>query len=283
MSNSDRHSGAPDNLPDGPPSGGAGESPFVFASLERRTGDYLTQIREQARRIAKQTTEEIAEYRRQAEEDLAATEQMLNTLQAQLDAREEALRQRETRLDDQAYEQNYQHGYAEGKEEGHRAGYADGMAQAKQQAEAAGEQQIEREIAPLCSAFTQLVGQLSQTRLQLLKNWESNALQIAAAIAHQAIGRELSQVPDLPLSLLREALELAVGSTTVKIRMNPDDLKLLRPRVDALLTEFAAMTRVDIQPDERIHPGGCVVETPQGIVDQRIESRLERIITELSS
>lgn len=258
------------------------ERPFVFASLERRTGDYLAQVREQARRIAEETKNEIAAYRRQAEEDLAATEQTLNALQARLNAREEALHEREVQLDDQAYERNHERGYAEGKEEGYRAGYADAAARAKQEAEAAQNQQIERALSPLCGAFTQLVGQLSQTRRQLLERWESNVLQIAAAIAHQAIGRELSRVPELPLQLLREALELAVGSTAVKIRMNADDLKLLRPRVESLLSEFSAMTHVDIQPDERVNRGGCVVETPQGIIDERIESRLERIITELS-
>jgi flagellar biosynthesis/type III secretory pathway protein FliH len=111
--------------------------------------------------------------------------------------------------------------------------------------------------------------------------WEEEALHVAAAIAHQAVNRELPNMVDVPLRLVREALELAVGSVKLKIRMNPQDVESLRQEVDSLVGKITPAAETEIVADVRISPGGCYLETTQGIIDQRIESRLERIVSEL--
>ena len=46
---------------------------------------------------------------------------------------------------------------------------------------------------------------------------------MAAAIARRVIRRELTRQPEIPLALVREALELAAGSAQVRIHLNPAD------------------------------------------------------------
>ncbi len=263
------------------------DHPFVFASLEKRTSDYLAQIRSEASRIATETKEEITRYRKEAERELSERENELNAEQERLRLKEEELQQREENLKNAAFEEERQRGFDQGKEEGEKEGYDRGLNQIRQEMELSlSEEKTKRLndfLSPLQATMKQLIDQLSQSRRQLLERWESNLLQIATAIAHQAISRELNQHPELPLDLLRESLELAVGCASVKIRMNPEDLERLREKVNALLGEFGALTHIEILPDERISSGGSVVETAQGMIDQRIESRLERIISELSN
>jgi len=262
------------------------EHPFVFTNLERRTGDYLTQIREEAARIAEETKGEIARYREEAENELAQTEQVLELERVELEQKRAELERRIEEAAGQTFETERQKGYEAGIAEGRRIGYDEGKQTAQAEWDAAfaaeKEERLAQAAAPAQSAMQNLADQLGRMRNALIQRWEANVLQIAAAIAHQAIARELKQMPELPLTLLRESLELAVGCSAVKIEMNPDDLSALRPKVESLLKEFSPLTQAELRPDDRVSSGGCIVETSQGIIDQRIESRLERIIDELS-
>jgi flagellar biosynthesis/type III secretory pathway protein FliH len=123
---------------------------------------------------------------------------------------------------------------------------------------------------------------MAGVRHSLLKHWEENAMQIAAAIAYQTIMRDPAIKREVPLDLLREALELAMNCAALKIRMNPTDVEELREPINAILEETGNLATAELVADPKIAAGGCVVETPDGIVDERLESRLSRIIVELS-
>ena len=49
-----------------------------------------------------------------------------------------------------------------------------------------------------------------------------------------------------------------------------------------LLEETGNLAKAEIVADPKITSGGCVVESSLGVVDERLEARLERIISELS-
>jgi flagellar assembly protein FliH len=115
-----------------------------------------------------------------------------------------------------------------------------------------------------------------------MKHWEENALQIAGAIAYKMIERDPALKREVPLDLLREALELAMNCAALKIRMNPRDVAALEGPIRAILEETGNLATAEVVPDPKITPGGCVVESSLGVIDERLESRLERIVAELS-
>ena len=260
--------------------------PFPLADLERRTDDCMAQIRAEARRIADETKAEILALRRTAEAELNEREAQLAREQEELDRKNQEFNEREAAFQNAAFEEARRLGFDEGKREGEALGYNEGLKTAQSEQSALIGEESERRLAELADRFLPtletLTRNLGDLRQSLLAHWETNILQIAAAVAHQAIGRELSAMPDLPLDLLREALELAVGCTAVRIRMNPNDLETLRPRVEAMLSGFGHLTSTELVPDSKMLPGGCIVESSLGTIDQRLESRLERIIAELS-
>jgi flagellar biosynthesis/type III secretory pathway protein FliH len=86
---------------------------------------------------------------------------------------------------------------------------------------------------------------------------------------------------DVPLKLLREVLELGAGSATVRVRLNSGDYDTLQPQIDILVREMTKSVQTEIVPDVKISPGGCILETSLGVVDNQIEARLERIEQEL--
>jgi flagellar assembly protein FliH len=253
----------------------------------------LDQVRAEARKIVETARAEVAQVRSETLEALKRKAQSLEeravaieAVRKQLDEDSEALERRYRELEKAAFEEARK----KGREEGIRAGRAEGLRTGREEAVAIVERKNVEEIArrtkeaceTAVAPIRKLVQEMRGTRQALLKNWEENILQICAAIAYQAIMREPEILHDAPLDLLREALELAMNCATLKIRMNPRDVENLNEQIQAILEETGNLAKSEVISDSKITRGGCLVETSLGVVDERLESRLERIVAELS-
>ncbi len=259
--------------------------PFAFVELERKTSDFLDKVRGEARRIADETRLELdalrADVERKADGARAELERRANEIaeeRRRLEAEKAELAERRETLEREAFD------------EARAAGFAEGLAAGKAEAAATLAAEIERGVEEKTKAFCdvaleplrRLTAEMTGVRRSLLKHWEENATQIAAAIAYQTIMRDPAVKREVPLDLLREALELAMNCASLKIRMNPSDLENLRAPIRAILEETGNLATAEVAPDSKITPGGCVVESSLGVIDERLESRLERIVAELS-
>ena len=263
--------------------------PFAFVELERKTSDFLDKVRAEARRVAEETRLELdalrADFERAANVERAELERRaleIAEARRRLDAETAALDERRRTLERETFEEARKAGFVAGKEEGAR--------QAAEEAAATIAVEVERGVEERTKAFCdsaleplrRLTGEMAGVRCSLLKHWEENALQIAAAIAYQTIMRDPATEREVPLDLLREALELAMNSAALKIRMNPRDVEALDEPIRAILEETGNLATAEVVADPKIAAGGCVVESSLGVIDERLESRLERIVAELS-
>ena len=123
---------------------------------------------------------------------------------------------------------------------------------------------------------------IEQTRLQWMAHWEQNLVRLATQIAARIVRRELKSQPDIPLDLIREALELASGQGTVTLHLHPDDHTSLGNRIENLAGQIGRLGPTNIVADDSITKGGCKVISQFGEIDQQIESQLARIERELS-
>lgn len=144
------------------------------------------------------------------------------------------------------------------------------------------QQQVAQQIDTLLPALRKTIAEVEHARQAWLAHWEKRAIHVSAAIAQRVIRRELTVQPEASLSLVREALELAAGSTQVRLRMHPADCDSLRPHLESLIKEFSRLGTPELIADPQVSPGGCVVETKFGVIDQQIESQLARIEEELA-
>ena len=263
--------------------------PFPMKRFERDgASSSVESLRRRAALIADEARAQIDRYRDTVEAQLRRQEEELRERGAELDRKAAELDRRQQNLN--LGNQDSENGWDQGYQDGFEAGREDGLAEGKKLAQANWKNEFAQTCQKEVEAWTEanrpvldkLAAGLSGVRESLLAYWEKNILQIAAGIAHQTIARELPKIREIPLDLLREALELAVGSASIKIRMNPEDLAELRGAAEAMLKEFSQITSAELLEDERIGRGGCVVESSAGTVDQRLESRLQRIIEELS-
>ena len=166
-------------------------------------------------------------------------------------------------------------------------GQADAIRQqaAKEGAEAgvrAVEQMVAEQLAPALAALQQAAADLQQAKQAWLSHWESSAVHLAAAIAGRIVRGELRRHPEITLRLVREALELAAGSASVRLHLNPEDHKTLGAQVRAIVDAMSGLGGAEITADATVGRGGCRVETRFGTIDQQFESQLKRIEEELT-
>jgi flagellar assembly protein FliH len=144
------------------------------------------------------------------------------------------------------------------------------------------ETQLSKQLATLLPALRQAVQDLHHARQTWLSHWEKSAVHLATAIASRVLRRELPKAPDVPLTLIREALELAAGSSHLRIHLHPADCQTLGSQAGLMAKELVPMADTEIVANPEITPGGCRVETRFGAIDQQFESQLARIEEELS-
>ncbi len=154
--------------------------------------------------------------------------------------------------------------------------------QGHQAAMQAVEQMIAKQLSTVLPALRQTIQDIQHAKQAWLTHWEASAVHVAAAIAARLIRGELNDRPEITLTLLREALELAAGSSQLRIHINPDDHQAIGGQVEMLVGELATLTSAEIVPDARITRGGCRVETSFGVIDQQFEAQLKRIEEELT-
>ena len=141
---------------------------------------------------------------------------------------------------------------------------------------------VAKQLSTALPALHKAIEEIGHAKQAWLTHWEASAVHVAAAIAERIIRRRLPEHPEITLTLLREALELAAGNSQLQILMNPDDHQAMGPQAETLVKELSGLASAQFVPDPEITPGGCRVETRFGVIDQQFEAQLKRIEEELA-
>jgi len=158
----------------------------------------------------------------------------------------------------------------------------DGNLAAQKAAEALVDDRIGKQMVTLLPALKQAVDGMTQVRQNWLAHSEKTTVKVAAAIAARIIRRELIQAPQITLVLVKEALEMAAGSTDIQVRLHPDDHQALAGQVRSAAGELARLGTAEVVADPAISRGGCRIDTRFGTIDQQFEAQLARIEEELT-
>jgi flagellar assembly protein FliH len=158
----------------------------------------------------------------------------------------------------------------------------EGKAAAQKQIDQMVQERVAQQTATLLPALRQAVADVQKAKLDWLSHWERQAVRTATAIAGKVIRREVRQAPEITLSLVREALELAAGSADIQLQLNPQDFTALGEQTKKLVVELGKLGAVEVVAAPRVSPGGCRIETRFGSIDQTFEAQLARIEEELS-
>ena len=154
--------------------------------------------------------------------------------------------------------------YASGREEGRR--------------EARGALEVEwRNALQILASAAEVV---RASRVRWLDTADENLFALATAVARQILDREVATEPALVLDLVRRTLDELDAGGPIAIRLHPDDLTLVRERLE---TTSAGDSPMDLEfiADPTMGRGGCIVEHAHRLVDGRVETAIQALYLRL--
>jgi len=96
---------------------------------------------------------------------------------------------------------------------------------------------------------------------------------LALAIARKILQRETELDPTLLSALVRIALDRMQCGTIVRIRVTTEDVELWRGLGD----NHGSPSRWEVDPDETLSPGDCIVETELGKANFGFDAQLRDV------
>ena len=117
---------------------------------------------------------------------------------------------------------------------------------------------------------------LQEARDKWRMRWERDAVKLACRIAQRCLRDLPFDSASLASQLVDESLRGVNLNGTCEIRLNPDDYRQL-----AAQNQWSAKD-VLVLPDVAVEPGGCVVKTPNGVIDQSLSAQIARVEQELT-
>jgi flagellar assembly protein FliH len=125
----------------------------------------------------------------------------------------------------------------------------------------------------LASAAAKLAA-AETARARWLERAEPELVELALEVARTLLARELRLDPAAIREAAAAALDAARGHRQVRLRLHPEGAEALRHEAGAL-AHLAALPSVEVTADATLEPGDLVVEAEAGLVDGRLDCRLE--------
>ena len=223
------------------------------------------------------------------EEDNKLDEETLNTMLAEIAAKEQRAIEKLKEADVQAniikqqaedeaqkiiYDANEQ--VADILDQAQREGHDEGVKQGRIDGEVA----VKNELAETIRQANEKAMKTLQDAKEQTAEYFIRAEDDIVAIVMRAIEKILPQhfldVPQVVLPVVREAIKYVRDQKEIKVHVEPEsyDLVLMaRSEFQSMLTDGTAV--LEIVSDDTLKPGDCVIETPNGGVDARLLTQIE--------
>jgi len=149
--------------------------------------------------------------------------------------------------------------------------------QAYQEGKLAGYKEAQRELASAVAMLRDAAQGFDREQAKLYGKMDEYLVTLSLAVARKILAREMEN-PQALNDLLRRALSQTPGGGACRVRMHPEDLRLLESARGKLAESGEILPEeIVLSPDSQIGRGGCIVDSPSGLVDARMETQLAQI------
>jgi flagellar assembly protein FliH len=146
-----------------------------------------------------------------------------------------------------------------------------------EQGRAAAVAAVEEATGDTLRRLSALIANVQESHAAFFRSAERQVVDLALQIAQKVVERELENMPDLAVNVIRSALEEMDARTATRIRVSPDDVELLHRRWTQIVPPGIATDRIELVADERVQPGGGIIETTHGEVDAQLDTKLAQL------
>jgi len=157
----------------------------------------------------------------------------------------------------------------EARRTGHEEGYRDGLRLAEEEVR----QQWEERLAQA----KDLVEQAYRAKENIIAEAERFLVDLACGIAGKIVGKQLADAPELALKLIAQALARRKEQGVITLCVSPDQFAFVHASRDELVSVIDSQAELHIVPDPSVKNGGCIVRSPFGSIDARVDTQLAAI------
>lgn len=175
-------------------------------------------------------------------------------------------------------------GTAEGHAEGLRKGYEEGLEigkimgreQAYADVEAEFRAAADARLRTLEDALTEFSEGLEAATADWFRAAELALTPLVLRVAERVVTEELKLRPEAAAAIVADALGEVSHATHARVRVNPLHRPAVEAERDRLLAMAHSLRNLEITDDPSIL-GGCVIDTDGGVIDARIERKLDAL------
>lgn len=153
----------------------------------------------------------------------------------------------------------------------YQRGYDNGRKSTLEQYEEDYNEKLNKKYSELNNIIETLNNQIDEYS----QSFEKLTIKISLLIAEKIVKHEISLNPIIE-EAINEALKRVIGANKIMVKLNPGDHKELSTQGKNFLSGDS-LSKINFESDERIDPGGCMVESEIGNVDSRITTQINEL------
>jgi flagellar biosynthesis/type III secretory pathway protein FliH len=155
-------------------------------------------------------------------------------------------------------------------EAAHGQAVAEAERRGRAQAEAAARAEWEAAVQAARAAANELRGAAERTR----EVAQEEMIQMAVAVASKVLRREISRDDEFVVRLVQRCVLRIANRARVEVHVNPQDLAQVREALALPASGGGPAHELVVTEDRRVERGGCVVQTPDFVVDGTVRTQL---------
>lgn len=159
--------------------------------------------------------------------------------------------------------------------EGHELGLVEGAERAFQASKEEFKERLE--------ALDGILSKIETLKSRLLINNEAELIKLVFLTAKKIAMRELEEHREAVGEILRSAVGEMQSDERITVRLSQEDMVFLESLQEKSARPLQNFERIKFIIDDKIKPGGCLIETEYGTVDATVEERVERTWQTLQS
>ncbi|EKU70703.1 FliH/SctL family protein [Selenomonas sp. F0473] len=164
------------------------------------------------------------------------------------------------------------------REEARAKGHEEGFAAGRAEGEAAVREEMAESIRAANAKAEKTLRDAHDAMRDYLMQAEEDIVSIAMTTVERILPQHFIDVPQTVLPVVRDAILRVKDQKEIIVHVPPDSydfVLMARDELRGLLT--AGDTNLMIASDEAMKPGDCLVETPNGSVDARLQTQIEQL------
>ncbi|MBV8602356.1 MAG: hypothetical protein JO359_12395, partial [Candidatus Eremiobacteraeota bacterium] len=148
------------------------------------------------------------------------------------------------------------------REEGYATGHTEGCDAA------------EREMDEMLSTMRGLIDMARVERHKIIESAEGEIVKLAMGIGERILHKAVEVDRDVVVAMTKAAIAQLVDRESITVRVNPIDLERMKQHRDNMLA-LGETKHMRVIEDQRVDPGGVVVETEAGTLDAKVATQVE--------